>query len=457
MKRSFEFARKMTWFFFVSSFLSFIYIYYLAEIESQRNLNEKFFKYYIISLAGILFWGGVLRLKDEIRLKITILATSLVVAIYLVEITLDFVLPTHKPIPLKGRGSHGEDAVLSVFPSNFLATEGLHEAGTKLLFPLSSVSKKTTVGGQEGGQYMIYQSDRYGFNNPDSEWDAPQTEWVLTGDSYAYGYAVQNGEDIAGQIRSITQENVINLGMGGNGPLIELAALKEYAESRKPKIVLWVYFENDLNQDLPQEKKVPLLMSYRRPEFSQKLIYRQADIDSLIQKFVEKKKWVQRLRVLRLFNIRSRIGIDRYNPHTAQLNDDDIDSLFSEILTQGRDQAAAWGGKLFFVFLPQFERYATDIENHDLYMKRGEVIEVIKSLNIPVIDIHQEVFANHSDPLSLFPFRKRGHYNAEGYSEVAKAIVSGVRNEQERRSLDRSKINLHRILPEDHPLLVSRP
>ena len=103
----------------------------------------------------------------------------------------------------------------------------------------------TAISGQEYGQYMIYPSDRYGFNNPDSEWDAPQTEWVLTGDSYAYGHAVQNGEDIAGQIRSITQENVINLGMGGNGPLIELAALKEYAESRKPKIVLWVYFEND--------------------------------------------------------------------------------------------------------------------------------------------------------------------------------------------------------------------
>ena len=142
----------------------------------------------------------------------------------------------------------------------------------------------------------------------------------------------------------------------------------------------------------------------------------------------EKKKWVQRLRVLRLFNIRSRIGIDRYNPHTA----DDIDSLFSEILTQGRDQTAAWGGKLFFVFLPQFERYATDIENHDLYMKRGEVIEVIKSLNIPVIDIHQEVFANHPDPLSFFPFRAHAHYTPEGYSEIAKAIVSGVKDKQQR-------------------------
>ena len=54
------------------------------------------------------------------------------------------------------------------------------------------------------------------------------------------------------------------------------------------------------------------------------------------------------------------------------------------------------------------------------------MIEVVKGLNIPVIDIHQEVFANHPDPLALFPFRLFGHYNADGYSEVAKAIVTSV-------------------------------
>jgi len=60
------------------------------------------------------------------------------------------------------------------------------------------------------------------------------------------------------------------------------------------------------------------------------------------------------------------------------------------------------------------------------------VLDVVKSLNIPVIDIHNEVFKNHPDPLSLFPFRQMVHYNAEGYSEVAKAIVHGVRNEQQK-------------------------
>ena len=52
---------------------------------------------------------------------------------------------------------------------------------------------------------------------------------------------------------------------------------------------------------------------------------------------------------------------------------------------------------------------------------------VVKELDIPVIDIHQEVFADHPDPLSLFPFRIAGHYNKEGYSEVAKAIIANIK------------------------------
>ena len=54
------------------------------------------------------------------------------------------------------------------------------------------------------------------------------------------------------------------------------------------------------------------------------------------------------------------------------------------------------------------------------------MIDLVKQLNVAVIDIHQEVFTNHYDPLSLFPLGLSGHYNADGYSEVAKAIVTGV-------------------------------
>ena len=51
------------------------------------------------------------------------------------------------------------------------------------------------------------------------------------------------------------------------------------------------------------------------------------------------------------------------------------------------------------------------------------VMQTATELDIPIIDIHNEVFELHSDPLSLFPFRMRNlHYNAKGYKLIAEAI-----------------------------------
>ena len=52
---------------------------------------------------------------------------------------------------------------------------------------------------------------------------------------------------------------MINLGVGGFGPLLELAALTEYLTPLKPPVVLWVFFEgNDLTDDLPSENRAEL-------------------------------------------------------------------------------------------------------------------------------------------------------------------------------------------------------
>ena len=288
----------------------------------------------------------------------------------------------------------------------------------------------------ESGKYAIFLSDRYGFNNPDSEWDLSKTKWVLTGDSFTQGACVNPGEEIPGQIRSITGESVINLGNAGNGPLIELAVLKEYAESIKPKIVLWMYYENDLG-NLKKEKSVPLLMRYLEPEFSQNLIHRQTDIDDRLEGYIaekevtaekeatsEKIKYFESTEVLRLYNIRQALGLDFSGAYPL--------TLFSEILTKARDRVAAWGGKLYFVYLPEFSRYQLHMKYRGLDKRESNVVNAVKNLNIPIIHI-QEVFANHPDPLSLFPFQSSAHYNAEGYSEVAKAVVLYFTGERKSR------------------------
>ena len=76
--------------------------------------------------------------------------------------------------------------------------------------------------------------------------------------------------------------------------------------------------------------------------------------------------------------------------------------------------------KLYFIYLPRYERYIQKSNNDDLFNYK-KIIKIVNSLNIPLIDI-PDAFKKHGDPLSLFPFRKGGHYNEKGYELVAKTI-----------------------------------
>ena len=171
----------------------------------------------------------------------------------------------------------GLDVVPSIFPSVFLKKNLVHKELD--LFPLGGVSNKITVFCKEGEQFSIYKSDRYGFNNPDEEWDQKRINFFLVGDSFAQGSCVQPGEDMASQIRSLTNLPAISLGMAANGPLIELATLKEYIVKKNPQIVLWLYFERNDLDDLKIEKSNKILLNYLKNNFSQNLISKQFMID----------------------------------------------------------------------------------------------------------------------------------------------------------------------------------
>jgi hypothetical protein len=65
-----------------------------------------------------------------------------------------------------------------------------------------------------------------------------------------------------------------------------------------------------------------------------------------------------------------------------------------------------------------------------------QILQTAAGLDIPIIDIH-EAFRSHGDPLSLFPFRRSGHYNAKGNEIVAAAILERLAAERIRRNAPR--------------------
>ena len=156
------------------------------------------------------------------------------------------------------------------------------------LMPLSGISNSLTVYSNETGKFMIYESDRYGFNNSDYIYDQDVIDYLIIGDSYAHGANVAMGEDVASVLRK-KGYNAITIGIGSNGPLAELASLIEYGVKFKPKNILWFHYSNDLI-DLVRELQNPILKKYITDEnFSQNLINKQSELDQILKELHENK------------------------------------------------------------------------------------------------------------------------------------------------------------------------
>jgi hypothetical protein len=234
----------------------------------------------------------------------------------------------------------------------------------------------------------------------------------------------------------------LNLGMAGNGPLAELAGLKEYGEALRPRVVLWFYTENNDLSDLQKEKRTPLLLRYLKDDFRQGLVDLQEDIDHALVTFVQSEKAARMatesrkpeaqsrridqdrlLGFVKLSRLRENVGLvygstPEEEANLADLHGPTMD-LFREILMEAKTLTERTGGRLYFVYLPGWYPFVniTGV----LEEKHNEVLAIVRDLKIPAIDL-REMFQSHRDPLSLFPFRASGHYTEEGHRLVAEEV-----------------------------------
>jgi len=419
------------------------YTIYRAEFIHQANQFNYYYKYYLIFSIGIFFWTIIFFLNRTHKIKIIVGSTSLIFLLYGYE---SYLTIQNSKINFKDNWQMTTvqaklnlidkikkrdeiDVVPSIFPRAILDRNWKDN-----IFPIGGISNTTTVYCKEGEKFSIYKSDRYGFNNPDDMWDKAKISWFLIGDSFTQGSCVQPGEDLASQIRKLTKQNVISVGMSGNGPLIELASLKEYGEKKSPEIILWIYFERNDLDDLKHEKTNKIFMNYLN-DFNQGLFYKQNEIDDKLKKYIKiiekeikkKERFVKKnvdyflllKKIIRLQVLRDKLALDR------GLNLD-VDPLFKEIIVSSKDFINKWDGKLYFVYLPDKERYASKNINHDSYLNKSKIIKIINDLDIPLIDIHEEFFIKQDDPIEFYAHRIYGHYSPDGYHKVAETIVKKV-------------------------------
>ena len=241
---------------------------------------------------------------------------------------------------------------------------------------------------------------------------------MLVGDSFTNGACVNRPDDIASILRKLSNKAVLNLGYSSNGPLTEYATLREYM-GKNVKKVLWMYYEgNDLGE-LGLELLNGILIKYLEDkEFSQNLKNRQKEINLKANSKINSESQIRRkdkfLKFIKLTKVRY-IFIEK--PETT------IKSEFIEVIKSAKSLIEKNNAELYFVYLPEYSRYKTNLNNKNY----EEVKKIINDLNIPMIDIHNEVFVKEKYPTLLFPFGYFGHYNELGYQKVARTIFQLTR------------------------------
>lgn len=334
---------------------------------------------------------------------------------------------------LKAFRRAGSPVTLNIYPALFVGSDGV-QGNKSALFPLAGISHAQIVYCNEQCLYVTYRSDEYGFNNPAGLHRRGDIAFTLVGDSFTQGACVQQDQTIAAHLRSIAKVPGVSLGIGANGPLIELATLREYSVPLRPRFVFWMYYEGNDIIDLDGESKTPLLMKYLG-DFTQHLADRQGEIDAALTNYAEERideelRQENRprkqkaplpashpfLQILRLESLSKAIQRFRQDLATHQRYD-----LFEQIIRKAKNLTETNGGTFVFVYLPMRERYETSNQNPDCFQNRKKVMQLVQGMDIPVIDIHRE-FENSGDPLGLFPFRFHPHYTSDGYRIVALAL-----------------------------------
>ena len=404
-------------------------------------LNKKILKYLIISLISIFFsiylFEAYLIIEKKFSTKQDIAEDILRKKAYKKITGKKWDSRTKEEIY-----NENQDTVLMVAPTNYINKDFS-------IFPLSGISNSQTIYCNENGYTSVYKSDRYGFSNPDTEWDSKEIEYLIVGDSFAQGACVNRPNDIGSVLRKLSNKSVLNLGYGGNGPLIEYATLREYLNVNVNK-VLWVYYEGNDFSDLNKELDNKFLVSYLNSlNFSQSLKLKQIQIDKLAKEIIEKeakktskniynnnnqdnqntnknkhvpkiKKKKEKLipKIIKFFKINNLRFLIFPPPEPVESEE------FEKIIKLTKELVIKNNSELYFVYLPSYKRYKNKFNkiNYNL------VKNIVNELDIPFIDIHDEVFKLEENPLKLFPFQLPTHYNIDGYRKTSEAIYQLSKN-----------------------------
>ena len=305
-----------------------ISVYAVCKIYNKpENLTSTFYYSYLLFaiLAAILFVLGLRRLSNGLKVNLSVLFVTAGISTYAIEVYLnisDFfeksniVVSVAKRFEDKGAKwdyrtkqeyvNHLKKETNNPFiyphynaggliQSNFLLDiidDGDIEQINKErdgLNPFSNISNSTIVHCNEYGLWQYFETDKYGFNNPNNIiQNSNAINITLLGDSFVEGFCMPDGEDIGSKLREFGF-NVNNLGKADGGVIHANAIYREYSQPNSDFIpdyvIFFLYYLNDLSDTYGEYSNEIYRQYIDDKSFNQNLINKQDESDDFQKRY----------------------------------------------------------------------------------------------------------------------------------------------------------------------------
>ena len=407
------------------SIIFFTYVFYKSEIFAEGNKHSYYFKYYVISAFLFLFSFVLLFLKKKLIFAFITIALSTLISFYGIELFLTFKFkepPNEKLRYIKEFRKADPKIVPIIFSADQMYGRNINDS----IAPLAGISKKETIFCEEDGPLIRYQSDRFGFNNLNQIWDEQDIFAITIGDSFTHGACVDTKNTIAYKLDK--NKFILNLGMGGTGPLVQFATLREYLNRANPKNIIWIYYEENDFLDLIYEKSQPILAKYLADDnFSQQLTLKQKEIDEKLLRIIhfeiDSRNTIKTKKIKNFIKLKfmRQFVFDKASTDEKIL----IPGDFMKIMKKASKLAKDKDVKFYFVYMPEKERFVKNELKNGEFRNYHKVIKIINDLDISLIDLNIEFKKNYKDPIVMYN-ESQLHLSVLGYNKAAELIYKKI-------------------------------
>ncbi|MFC6487594.1 GDSL-type esterase/lipase family protein [Nitratireductor sp. GCM10026969] len=407
-------------------------LYALLHFDHYASATPQFLRYVLVpGLLGMGILAIALFARPRWTRPVGIYSVSLLAGLFLFEgfltarqLSVHFTMLGRLDEDQRAMLSHEDDFIRGFTLRRLNILAGVDSLPETMLagFPGS-----TTLLCTPPGQVITYKADRYGFNNPNTVYDAP-IDVLLLGDSFVEGFCLKPGDDLASQLRR-RGPNTVSMGIRGNGPLIELATLGRYGPLLRPRNVVMAFFEGNDWENLEYSLMQPWLRAALRPNArfgapsgatetvdKARAILERIDEDEVtMADLVAQKSFLRNFAALQMTG--TSLGL-LYPKISGDIPE------FRQTLRRAREIAESWGGCFSLMYIPRIDRYVglfpSDAAFDDL---RAKVLDAAALEGIDVIDL-SPVLRNHPTPAQMYA--PDAHFSRAGAMLAAETIARSL-------------------------------